>query len=107
MTRLPDDVRAFLTVVYDAIAIPFPATVGDTARYQEVLEERVRCVRIAVEALLDDRAVGDLPFQAGLLRELVDEHPPTGYVTADQARAALDEGETWMQAVRPDEEGDR
>jgi hypothetical protein len=37
---LPAEVRELLGVVLAAIDIPYPATLGDTERYQEVLAER-------------------------------------------------------------------
>ncbi|GAA2118354.1 hypothetical protein [Streptomyces synnematoformans] len=104
MSRLPDDVRDFLTAVHDAIDIPHAATVGGDEQYRKVLAERAMHVRIALQDALDDGPLG-LAWTTEYLRDRLAENPPTGYVTGEQARAALAEGKTWMQAVRPDEEG--
>ncbi|NNN30713.1 hypothetical protein HLK59_10125 [Streptomyces sp. S3(2020)] len=99
MPDLPDGIRGLLAAVLEAIDIPHPATLGGTAAHDQLLTTRVVHARIALNSLLDDGPHMGAAWTARYLRERIAEHPVTGYVTADQAHAALDEGKTWGQAV--------
>ncbi|MFI8303703.1 hypothetical protein ACIF80_09660 [Streptomyces sp. NPDC085927] len=94
-----DDVRELLAAVLEAIDLPHPATTGGAEVHDRLLSARVVHARIALRNLLDD--VPDLgpAWTAKYLRERLAEHPVTGYVTVDQAHAALDAGKTWSEAV--------
>ncbi|MGW6009687.1 hypothetical protein [Streptomyces sp. NPDC055210] len=99
--NIPEPIRDLLTAVLDAIDLPYPATIGFTKVHDELLAARVVHARLAVRSVLKNGADGDLgpAWNANYLRERLAEHPVTGYVTTDQARAALDEGKTWSEAV--------
>lgn len=94
-----DDVRDLLTAVLEAIDIPHPATVGGTEAHGRLLNDRAVHARIALRSVLDDKPLMGIEWTTEYLRERLAEHPITGYVTAEQAHAALDEGKTWSEAV--------
>jgi hypothetical protein len=77
--EIPAPVRELLAAVLEAIDLPYPATVGDSERYHEVLERRVAHVAIALRGVLHDRPLMDVEWEAEYLRERLAEHPPTGY----------------------------
>ncbi|WP_328846097.1 hypothetical protein [Streptomyces sp. NBC_00258] len=95
-----NELRDLLAAVLEAIDLPHPATVGGNEAHDQLLAVRVTHARIALRAVLDDTP-GDLgpAWNAAYLRERLAEHPIAGYVTADQAHAALDAGATWSEAV--------
>ncbi|MET7914441.1 hypothetical protein ABZU45_00620 [Streptomyces avermitilis] len=101
MTSLPEPVRDLLTAVLEAIDLPHPATAGGAEAHDRLLSTRVVHARIALRTvLLDDDVINLGPaWTAKYLRERLAEHPVTGYVTVDQAHAALDEGKSWSEAV--------
>lgn len=81
---LPVEIRELLGVVLAAIDIPYPATVGDAARYREVLAERAMHATITLRQVLEaegTRCPADLPWETAYLREQLAAHPPTGYKT--------------------------
>ncbi|MGQ4358886.1 hypothetical protein [Streptomyces sp. SAS_272] len=96
---LADDVRDLLTAVLEAIDLPHPATTGGSEVHDRLLATRVVHARITLRNLLDDGPALGLAWSAKYLRERLAEHPVAGYVTADQAHAALDAGATWSEAV--------
>lgn len=76
--RCPD--RALLQAVHEAIAIPYPATVGDSEVHDRILSDRVMDARVALEGVLHR---GDDPgWSADYLRVRLAEKPATGYRTA-------------------------
>lgn len=94
-----DDVRDLLTAVLEALDIPHPATTGGAEVHDRLLFDRVMHARIALRNLLDDGPDLGPAWSAKYLRERLTKHPVTGYVTVEQAHAALDEGKTWSEAV--------
>jgi hypothetical protein len=81
---LPAEVCELLNVVMAAIDIPYPATVGDEACYQEVLAERVMHAVITLRGVLsaDQTPSPAAPaWYAADLREQLAAHPPAGYKT--------------------------
>lgn len=69
--------RRLLEAVYEALSIPYPATIGDDEVYQRILCERAMHAQIALEGVL---ARGDNPeWSAAWLRDRLAEHPATGY----------------------------
>ena len=81
---LSSEVRDLLAVMLAAIDIPFPATLGDTARHQEVLAERVMHATISLRHVLareGPRFPADLAWETAYLREQPAAHPPAGYKT--------------------------
>ncbi|MGW7298982.1 hypothetical protein [Streptomyces sp. NPDC054829] len=82
----PDELRALLAAVLEALELPHPATVGDAETHDRILIERVRHAKIALQTVLVDRAPLGVEWTTAYLRERLAEHPPTGYVTYDQAR---------------------
>lgn len=93
------DVRDLLTAVLEAIDIPRPATVGGDEPHNRLLNARAMHAKIALQNLLDDGPDLGPAWSAKYLRERLAEHPVTGYVTADQAHAALAAGKSWSEAV--------
>ncbi|MFJ8309791.1 MULTISPECIES: hypothetical protein [unclassified Streptomyces] len=69
--------RRLLEAVYQAINIPYPATLGDREVYDQILGERVMHARIALEAVLT--GADDPDWSAGYLLGQLAKHPPTGY----------------------------
>ncbi|MGW3200686.1 hypothetical protein ACWDBD_40205 [Streptomyces sp. NPDC001118] len=69
--------RDLLKAVLEAIAIPYPATVGDSEVHDRILADRVMDARVALEGVLHR---GDDPgWSADYLRSRMVEKPPTGY----------------------------
>lgn len=72
-----NDLRTMLAAVLEAIAIPYPAAMGDEEVHAEVLADRVMHARVALENVLQH---GDDPgWSADHLRARLAEHPPVGY----------------------------
>jgi hypothetical protein len=91
-------VRDLLAAVLEALDIPHPAATGDAGTHDRILNDRACHAKIALRSVLDDSPLG-VEWTTSYLRERLAETPPTGYVTVDQARAALAEGKTWSEAV--------
>jgi hypothetical protein len=98
-TTLPEPVRDLLAAVLEAIDLPHPATTGGSEVHDRLLATRVVHARIALRNLFDDGPDLGPAWTAKYLRERLAEHPVAGYVTVDQAHAALDAGKTWTEAV--------
>lgn len=93
------EVRDLLAAVLEAIDLPHPATTGGAEVHDRLLSARVVHARVALRNLLDDGPDLGPAWTARYLRERLAEHPVTGYVTVDQAHAALAEGKSWSEAV--------
>lgn len=78
--QIEGPVRELLAAVVEALDIPHPATVGDSERYRQLLEDRAMHAVIALRGVLAD---GGFPlgieWVTGRLRARLAEHPPTGY----------------------------
>ncbi|MFM9652778.1 hypothetical protein NFX46_02010 [Streptomyces phaeoluteigriseus] len=99
-STLPEPARDLLAAVLEALDVPYPATTGGADVHDRLLSARVVHARIALRNLLDDAAPDLGPaWHAKYLRERLAKHPITGYVTVDQANAALEAGKTWSEAV--------
>jgi hypothetical protein len=106
LITLPEPVRDLLTAVLEAIDLPHPATFGGAEAHDRLLATRALHARIALRGILDDGPDLGPAWIAQYLRERLAEHPIAGYVTVDQAHAALDAGKTWSEAVSlPAEQG--
>ncbi|MGY1453826.1 hypothetical protein [Streptomyces sp. SS8] len=77
--EIPAPVRELLAAVLEAIDLPYPATIGDSERYREVLERRVMHAAIALRNALHDRPLMDITWDTEYLRERLADHPPTSY----------------------------
>lgn len=99
MQNVPDPARELLAVVLEALDIPHPATVGGSDAHDRVLNDRVTHVVVALRSVLDDEPLMDVEWTTAYLREQLAKHPATGYVTANQAQAALAAGKSWSEAV--------
>ncbi|MEU7743344.1 hypothetical protein [Nonomuraea sp. NPDC049158] len=88
-----------LRAVLEALDVPHAATIGGEETRCRVLGRRTVHAVIALRALAEPNARMD--WEIADLRERLAEHPPTGYVTQEQAQAALAEGKTWAEAVTP------
>ncbi|MGW4434711.1 hypothetical protein ACWELO_02830 [Streptomyces sp. NPDC004596] len=93
------EMRDLLAVVLEAIDLPHPATIGGAEVHDRLLSARVVHARVALRNLLDDGPDLGPAWTAKYLRERLAEHPVTGYVTVNQADAALAEGKSWSEAV--------
>ena len=98
-SQLHEPVRDLLAAVLEALDLPHPATIGGTEAHDRLLNTRAVHARIALRSLLDDGPDLGPAWSAQYLRERLAEHPVTGYVTVDQAHAALDAGQSWSEAV--------
>ncbi|MGW0632095.1 hypothetical protein [Streptomyces sp. NPDC002758] len=96
--------RDLLAAVLEALDIPHAATVGDAEAHDRILIERVMHAKIALHSELESGNPLGTEWTTRYVRERLAEHPPTGYVTSDQARAALAAGKTWSEAVALPEE---
>lgn len=96
---LPPAVTELLSVVLDALDIPHPATTGGAEVYDRIRGERATHVVVALRSILDDRPLMGVDWTAAYLRDRIAELPPVGYVTCQQANAALAEGKSWSEAV--------
>ncbi|MFF5009656.1 hypothetical protein ACFY3G_43365 [Streptomyces phaeochromogenes] len=96
---IPEPVRVLLAAVLEALDLPYPATIGGSEAHDQLLAVRASHARIALRAVLDDGPDLGPAWNAAYLREQLAKHPVAGYVTADQAHAALDAGATWSEAV--------
>ncbi|KOG73535.1 hypothetical protein [Streptomyces sp. NPDC004658] len=104
--QIPEPVRVLLAAVLEAIDLPHPATFGGSEAHNRLLSDRVVHARIALRSVLDgDPAT--VEWTASYLRERLAKHPIAGYVTVNQAQAALDAGATWSEAVTLPAEEDR
>ncbi|SEP65093.1 hypothetical protein [Streptomyces radiopugnans] len=77
--EIPAPVRELLAAVLEAIDLPYPATIGDSERYREILERRAMHTAITLRNVLHDRPLMDVAWDTEYLRERLAEHPPTGY----------------------------
>ncbi|GAA1819287.1 hypothetical protein [Actinomadura chokoriensis] len=108
---LSAETRAIIDVVLETLDIPYAATVGHEETRGRILDERIMQMKVSLQHLAEAADRGDQymdeKFADGLtyLRERLAEMPPTGYVTADQARARCDAGATWTEAVSLDYDG--
>ncbi|GHA64249.1 hypothetical protein GCM10010330_16330 [Streptomyces tendae] len=103
---LPPAITDLLAAVLEAIDLPHPATTGGAEVHDRLLNSRAVHARIALRNLLEDGPDLGPAWTARYLRERLAEHPVAGYVTVDQANAALVAGKTWSEAVTlPAEEG--
>jgi hypothetical protein len=103
---LPPAVTDLMTAVLEALDIPHPATVGHSDAHGRLLLDRAMHARIALRSVLEDDTIG-IQWTANYLRERLAKHPVAGYVTVEQAHAALAEGKTWAEAVTLPGGGDR
>ncbi|MFG1856795.1 hypothetical protein ACGFJT_33515 [Actinomadura geliboluensis] len=104
MTALNPQTRAVIGAVLEALAIPFAATVGHEETRAKILDHRLSWTLSVLKNLAESDA--DLEWSLEYLRTCLAEHPPTGYVTYDQAHERLAAGASWMDAVRLDDSGD-
>lgn len=93
------EMRNLLAALLEAIDLPHPATVGGEPVHDRLLAARTMHARITLRNLLDDGPDLGPAWAAEYLRERLAEHPVAGYVTVDQAQAALDAGKSWSEAV--------
>ncbi|NJP73199.1 hypothetical protein [Streptomyces sp. C1-2] len=105
MSDLTPEVRDLLAAVLEAIDLPHPATAAGAETHDRLLAARAMHARIALRNLLDDGPDLGPGWNARYLRERLAQHPVTGYVTAEQANAALEQGKTWSEAVALPAEG--
>lgn len=101
----PDEMLDMLRAIREALDIPHAATIRHDETRTRILDQRAMFVTAALGPFLDHDPVS-ASTMIRYLRERLAQHPPTGYVTYDQAQAALAEGKTWTEAVTlPETEG--
>jgi len=76
--------RDLLAAVLEALAIPYPATVGDSEVHDRILLDRVMDARVALEGVL--QRGDDAGWSADYLRSRIAEKPATGYRTTGESR---------------------
>ncbi|TDB83571.1 hypothetical protein E1264_27950 [Actinomadura sp. KC216] len=104
MNALNEETRAVIDAVLEALAIPHAATVGHEETRAKILDERLSLTVVVLENVA--MRGFDLAWSLECLRERLAEHPPTGYVTHDQAKERTAAGASWVEAVRRDGDGD-
>ncbi|WP_435270630.1 hypothetical protein [Streptomyces sp. 1222.5] len=77
----PEELRALLAAVLEAIALPYPATFGDSQVHDRILIDRVLHARVALEGVL--QRGDDAGWSADYLRSRLAELPATGYRATD------------------------
>lgn len=80
------DLLEALQAAREAIDIPYPATVGDGRKRDEILGERVMHAVLMLRSVLAGDT-GHVARDTAYLRERLAEHPAKGYRTWDQAVA--------------------
>ncbi|MBU5946779.1 hypothetical protein [Streptomyces sp. PAM3C] len=96
--------RDLLLAILEAIDLPHPATTGGAQVHDRLLAGRVVLVKTAISNILDEDH--GPTWAASRLREMLVDVPVTGYVTTEQADAAIAQGKTWTEAVTlPQPEG--
>lgn len=76
--------RDLLAAVLEALAIPYPATVGDSEIHDRILLDRVMDARVALDGVLQR---GDDPgWSADYLRAQLAKKPAVGYRAAGDRR---------------------
>lgn len=85
MTRLHPETRDVLDAVREAVAIPYPATVGDAKVRTRILMTRVLHLAVFCDSVLDRDT--PLDFAVEHLREGLAGTPATGYKTWHEAAA--------------------
>ncbi len=83
--------RDALEAVWEALSIPYAATVGEEVKRHEILNHRVMHAVVCLEALLGKNGhITPYPeMSIAYLREKLAEHPAEGYRTWDEAVAEL------------------
>lgn len=76
--------RDLLTAILEALAIPYPATVGDSEVHDRILLDRVMDARVALEGVL--QRGDDAGWSADYLRARLAEKPATGYRATGESR---------------------
>lgn len=99
--ELHDETVKVILAVLEGIAIPHASTVAHDETRTRVLHDRLMHVQVMLESLLGS-ACPNVDDAVAYLREKLNEHPPIGYVTQNQARRRCEAGATWMQAVSLD-----
>ncbi|MFI0966899.1 hypothetical protein ACH4S8_36775 [Streptomyces sp. NPDC021080] len=76
-----EDIRAFLAAVLAAIDLPAPATLGDHAAFQCLLEDRVLDAVVALTGALGEPPTADwgLGWHTDYLCKQLATKPPTTY----------------------------
>lgn len=92
-----DDLLDLLRAVREALDVPHAASRGGEEIRDKVLQQRLLCVGYVLGSVLNDDVI--LPAMARFLRMQTAEHPATGYVTHEQAQAAVKAGKSWSEAV--------
>ncbi|XUL89706.1 hypothetical protein ACQ86D_26325 [Streptomyces galilaeus] len=95
---LPPAVTNLLTAVLEALDLPHPAIVSGTEAHDRLLNTRAMHARLAIRSALEEGPLG-IDWTANYLRERLAKHPIAGYVTVDQAHAAMAAGKSWSEAV--------
>jgi hypothetical protein len=104
MPGLQAETLSVIETVLEALAIPHAATTGHDETRARILDERLRVTVTTLQGVIAQG--GDLAWSLDFLREQLAEHPPTGYVTAQQATERLAAGATWTEAVRLDQDAE-
>jgi hypothetical protein len=106
------DYRPALKAIRDALTLPYAATAGGDEVRAKLLEQRLMYVTAFLRDVLDDPCPPfGLTWEIRFLTERISRHPAAGqYVTDDQARAAMAQGASWIEATTlpdPTTKGDR
>ncbi|MGC5012600.1 hypothetical protein ACLQ2R_17690 [Streptosporangium sp. DT93] len=83
------DVRALLSAIREAIALPGGETYEDEARRRRILDRRMGVLDVVLERVLED-GVGSsltLAWRAEQLRRQVSTHPAAGYTVSGRCEA--------------------
>lgn len=90
ITLDPEQLLDALTVVRQALDIPYAATVGDDETRAKILDQRLGYTVAMLQGILDRDPIADIPWSVAYLREKLAEHPATGYKTWQERLAELD-----------------
>ena len=107
--HLSPDARELLATVLEALDIPHAASKGNGEIRAEILAERLLYTVVSLRSLAEGNfahTAAPVAECMGWLREHLAEHPPTGYVTYEQAQERIKAGASWMDAVSLDYRGE-
>jgi len=107
--HLSPDARELLATVLEALDIPTAASKDNGEIREEILAERLLYTVVALRSLAEGKyadTAAPVTECMGWLRKHLAEHPPTGYVTYEQAQARMRAGASWSDAVSLDYDGE-
>ncbi|MFB4285663.1 hypothetical protein ACBJ59_61125 [Nonomuraea sp. MTCD27] len=96
-----EQLRDALRAVYEALDVPYAASEGDAEVRADLVDVRAGLAKRMLARLTYPEAHANVAEEVEELRAELAEHPPVGYVTDEQARAARAAGKSYKESVTP------